>query len=65
MTAIPIACDAFAIYMNSPKEISIPYLLVNITMGLLFVVEPFNKLTHVAFHILLVAQAYYMCLSSR
>ena len=64
ITAIPIMVDVFFIFMNSTTEIAIPFLLVNIVMGLLFVVEPFYNLTHVAFHLLLVVQNYYMCLSS-
>ena len=64
LSVIPICCDVLFIYINSPTEISIPFLLVNIIIGLLFMVEPFYKLTHVGFHILLIAQNYYMCLSS-
>lgn len=64
ISAIPIACDVFLIFINSSTEISIPFLLVNILIGLLFLVEPFYKLTHVAFHILLISQNYYMSLSS-
>jgi hypothetical protein len=62
--AMPIALDVFLICANSPIEIAIPFLLVHITMGMLFVIEPFYKLTHVAFHILLVAENYYACSSS-
>jgi hypothetical protein len=64
ITSIPIAYDVLLIFTNSPNEIAIPFLLVNIMMALLFVVEPFYKLTHVAFHFLLIAQNYYICLSS-
>lgn len=64
ITALPIAYDVLLIFANSPIEIAIPFLLVNIMMGILFVVEPFYKLTHVAFHLLLIAQNYYICLSS-
>lgn len=61
---ISIACDTLLIFMNSQTKIAIPFLLINITIGLLFIVEPFYKLTHAGFHILLIAQNYYMCLSS-
>ena len=64
LSAIPIVCDVFLICVNSPIEIAIPFLLVNIIIGLLFIVEPFYKLTHVGFHILLISQNYYMCLSN-
>jgi len=63
-SAIPVAFDVFLIYLNSPVEIAIPFLLVNIMIGFLFLVEPFYKLTHVGFHILLIVQNYYMCLSN-
>ena len=61
---IPISFDVFLICMNSQTEILIPYFLLNIIIGLLFIINPFYKLTHVSFHILLVAQNYYMCLSN-
>ena len=64
LTSIPVICDVFFLYINSPIEISIPFLLVNILTGLLFMVEPFYKLTHVGFHMLLISQTYYMCLSN-
>jgi hypothetical protein len=64
ITGLPIAYDVSLLIMNSPIEIAIPFLLVNIIMALLFVIEPFYKLNHVAFHVLLIAQTYYMCLSS-
>jgi len=64
LSAIPIICDVFLIFINSPIEIALPFLLVNIGIALLFMVEPFYKLNHVGFHILLIAQNYYMCLSN-
>ena len=63
-SGIPIVFDVFLLCINSPIEISIPFLLVNITIALLFIVKPFYKLTHVAFHILLIVQNYYICLSN-
>lgn len=64
ITGLTIACDVFLIFINSPIEISISFLLVNTIIGILFMVEPFYKLTHAAFHILLIVQNYYICLSS-
>ena len=64
ISIIPVACDVFLVCINSPIETLIPFLLVNIMIGLLFIVEPFYKLTHVGFHILLISQNYYMCLSN-
>ena len=64
ISIMPVACDVFLVCINSPIETLIPFLLVNIMIGLLFIVEPFYKLTHVGFHILLISQNYYMCLSN-
>ena len=64
LMALPIVCDVFLIFIHSSKETAIPFVFVNIIIGLLFVIEPFYKLTHVAFHICLIAQNYYMCLSN-
>jgi hypothetical protein len=65
ISVIPITCDVFLVFINSPNEIAIPFLLVNIIIGLLFITEPFYKLTHFAFHLCLIAQNNYMCLSNR
>jgi hypothetical protein len=64
LTGIPIAVDVAFICANSSLEIAMPFLLVHITMAFLFIIEPFYKLTHVAFHTLLIAQNYYVCSSS-
>jgi hypothetical protein len=63
ITSLPIALDVFLIIFNSRYEYGIPFFLVSILMGLIFVINPFHKLTHVAFHLLLIAQTYYLCLS--
>jgi len=63
-TIIACTCDVFFICINSPIEIFIPLLFVNIVIGILFVIEPFYKLTHAGFHVLLILQNYYMCLSN-
>jgi len=65
LSMLPISVDILFIFLNSPVEFGVPFLSVNIAMALLFVVEPFYKLNHVAFHLLLVAQNYYLCLSHR
>jgi len=62
--AIPIVFDVSMLFMNSSIEVSVPFMLVNIVIGLLFAIKPFYKTNHVAFHSFLVAQNYYMCLSS-
>lgn len=65
LSGISIACDIFLILINSQTEIFIPFLLLNIIICLLYVVKPFYKLTHAAFHILLIIQNYYICLLNR
>jgi hypothetical protein len=39
-------------------------LKVEMNIVLLIIVDPFYKLTHVAFHIMLIAQNYYMCVTN-
>jgi hypothetical protein len=63
-TFLPVGIDILAIYLNTKSDqIAIPFLFVNMCIALLFIVEPFYKLTHVAFHLLLIAQTYYICFS--
>jgi len=64
VTIIPIGFDICVIFMNSPNEIAIPFMITNVAIGLLIMVEPFYKLTHVGFHSLLLVQTYYLCLSN-
>jgi len=61
--AFTIAVDVILISINSEMEVAVPFLLVNITAGLLFIVDPFYKLTHFLFHIFLIMQTYFLCLS--
>jgi len=63
ITIIPVACDILFVFINSNNEIGVPFLTVNIIMALLFMVVPFYKLNHFAFHVLLIVQNYYLCLS--
>jgi hypothetical protein len=64
-TFLPVGMDILAIYLNTKsQEIAIPLLLISIGIVLLFVVDPFYKLTHVAFHLMLIIQNYYICLSN-
>jgi hypothetical protein len=62
-TTIPIGVDVSLIAMNSTSQIAISFVFVNILMAMMLVVEPFYKLSHVALHILLITQTYYLCLS--
>ena len=60
----PILFDVILVCLNSKKEISIPYFFVNVTIGILYYIQPYYNLTHVGFHILLIIQNYYMNLSN-
>lgn len=60
---VSIGVDIFLVQLNSGIETRIPLLLVSILIAILFMMEPFYKQTHVAFHILLIAQTYYLCMS--
>jgi hypothetical protein len=60
----PTLFDIFLLIINSPTHIAIPYFLINVIISLLFTVKPFYKLTHAAFHILLIAETYYVCLAN-
>jgi len=62
LTQLPITVGIVYIFINSKPQYSIPFLLVNIIIGLLFYVKPFYNLNHVVFHILLLVQNYYLCL---
>lgn len=64
IVAIPIICDVLFIFANSTNEIGIPFLLINIVIAMVMTLNPLNKLTHVLFHLCLIIQNYYICLSS-
>uniref|UniRef100_A0A6C0BBC4 Uncharacterized protein n=1 Tax=viral metagenome TaxID=1070528 RepID=A0A6C0BBC4_9ZZZZ len=63
-TGIAIGLDAIFLYMNSPTNICIPFLLITISSAFVVLIEPLNRLTHVLFHIFLIIQTTYMCLSN-
>ena len=63
LLAVPIMIDTLFVLLNMRSEYRIPYLFVNITLGLVVAIEPFYKLNHVAMHLLFIAQTYYMCQS--
>jgi hypothetical protein len=56
--------DCLLVFMNSSYQVRIPFILTNLSIIMVFVVEPFDKLTHVLFHVLLIIQNYYMCISN-
>jgi len=62
LTICPIVIDIALGFVNTDIELGIPYLLVNILIALLLIINPFDKLNHAALHVLLLVQTYYICL---
>jgi hypothetical protein len=54
--------DVILIILNSNMEQGIPFLIVNIAMMFLLIIEPLYELNHFGFHILLIFQNYYGCM---
>jgi hypothetical protein len=63
ITVIPIIIDIILIYINSSHDVGTPFLFINIAIFIIYVVEPFYDFTHFIFHLLLIVQTYYLCLS--
>jgi len=60
-TFLPVGLDVIVALLNTRSNaLSVPFLFINIAIVLLFAVNPFYNLTHVAFHILLIMQTYYI-----
>lgn len=64
ITIIPVGFDILLIYANSSKKTGIPFLFTSIALLFVFIIEPFYRLNHVLYHILLVVQNYYLCRSN-
>jgi len=60
----PIAFDCYLMISNSPNDIAIPFLLINILFVLVLFIKPFYKLNETALHIILIGQTYYSSLSN-
>jgi hypothetical protein len=58
----PLCIDMVFNCMNSTREYYNPVLLVNWFIICVFIAEPFDKLNHIAFHLLLNKNTYYQCL---
>lgn len=50
---ISIVPDVILILVNSTNNIRFGFLLINIITALIVILKPFNKMTHVVFHMLL------------
>ena len=57
---LPIFFDNFLIFMNSPNEIAIPFLIFNIMDILFRIVEPFYNLNKSAIQTILLFKTYYL-----
>lgn len=58
----PQFIDMVFIHVNSTNEYGIEFAIVNTMIACLFIVEPFHRLNHFAFHILIMYNTYYLCL---
>jgi len=61
---VPILFDNFLIFINSPNEIAIPLLLINIMDIILRNVKPFYNLNNSAIEIVNICKTYYLCQSN-
>lgn len=61
---IPYLYDSCLFASRTPIETAIPFLLINTIITMISSIEPFYKLNHVAFHICLIIETYYICLSN-
>jgi len=61
---VPILFDNFLIFINSPNEIAIPLLLINVMDIILRNVEPFYNLNNSAIEIVNICKTYYLCQSN-
>jgi hypothetical protein len=65
LLSAPIVCDGALIYMNSSYDVAIPLLLIHIVLVLLFVIQPFYKLTPASILFTLMMFNYYVSLSTK
>ena len=61
---VPYIYDSYLFAYRSPIEIALPFLLINTIIVIIMAIEPFYKLTHVAFHFCLIVETYYICVSN-
>jgi hypothetical protein len=59
---LPQLIDMAYIHLNSTNEYGIQFGIVNTLIMCLIIVEPFQRLNHFAFHILIMYNTYYLCL---
>ena len=64
ITIASVTYDICFIFFISRAMYSIPFFIVTVLIGIAFIVKPFYKLNHVAFHLLLLIHTYYACMSN-
>jgi hypothetical protein len=62
--AFPYVYDSYLFCIMNSSKVVIPFLFINTIIVLVWTIEPFYKMTHILFHICLIAQTYYVCLSN-
>lgn len=58
---VPYLYDSYLFCLMNHNEYLIPFSFITTIMILIWVIQPFYKLSHLAFHLCLIAQTYYMC----
>lgn len=61
---VPYIYDSYLFASRTSIEITVPFLLINTIIVIIMAIEPFYKLTHVAFHFCLIIETYYICASN-
>ena len=64
ITSIVGFFDITFIYINSSINIATPILILSVLLSMIIFLEPLYKLSHVAFHIVILVHTYYICLSN-
>jgi hypothetical protein len=64
ITSIVGFFDITFIYINSSTNIATPILILSVLLSMIIFFEPLYKLSHVAFHIVILVHTYYICLSN-
>jgi hypothetical protein len=61
---VPYIYDSYLFASRTSIEITLPFVLINTIIIIIMAIEPFYKLTHVAFHFCLIIETYYICASN-
>ena len=61
---VPIYFDNFLIFISSPNEVAIPFLLFNIVELFIRIIEPFYKLNDSAIETISIIKTYYLYINN-